>query len=67
MTTPTKPQPKPRLHPAVSDYMRELALKSAQAIKGTESARIRGEKMRAGKARRRAERAAKRESENPAK
>jgi hypothetical protein len=58
MTTPTRPKTKLRVDPIVSAYMRQLAYKSAQAIKGTESARIRGEKMRAGKARRRAERAA---------
>jgi hypothetical protein len=42
----------------VSRYMRELAYRSAAKIRGTEAAKIRGEKMRAGKARKAAERKA---------
>ena len=54
MNEPIKDKPSK----AVSRYMRELAYRSANKIRGTEAARIRGEKMRAGKARKAAERQA---------
>jgi hypothetical protein len=54
MNEPTKPKPSK----AVSRYFRELAYRSAAKIRGTEAARLRGEKMRAAKARKAAERKA---------
>ena len=49
---------KPAVPVTVSNYMRMLAYRAADAIRGTEAARVRGEKMRAAKARKRQERLA---------